>query len=326
MTWHLHIGASARGGSGGWAWRALDPDGRPHQDAGAEPGASAWRMRLRGAAEGLAALPAGADVVVHTTDDTTIQLATSWIEGWARRGWRKADGKPVDEADVVAALHAALTARRVRWTSVARTDPHHKAAHDAARAALDALPAGAGSALGSASGPGGAVAPTDRPLLAYTDGGCRGNPGPGGWGSVLVHVPTGTTRIARGGEPHTTNNRMELMGILRTLEALSRPSAVEIRTDSKFCIDALTKWMPGWKRKGWKKADKEPPANLDVLQALDTALADHDVRFTWVPGHAGEPGNELADRLTNEAMDALAAGRDPESLVRAETAPFRIGG
>ena len=161
-------------------------------------------------------------------------------------------------------------------------------------------------------------------VLAYTDGGCRGNPGPGGWGFALLHLPTGTTLVQRGGEPHTTNNRMEYTAALRVLQALKDGSHVEIRTDSRLLVQTVTQWMAGWKRRGWKKGDKKPVANLDLVQALDTELQRVHAQFTWVKGHVGEPGNELADSLTNDAMDALAAGLDPEHAQRRDSLPFAV--
>ncbi|MEZ4320899.1 MAG: ribonuclease H [Myxococcota bacterium] len=164
----------------------------------------------------------------------------------------------------------------------------------------------------------------DVEVVAWTDGGSRTNPGPSGWGVVLVHLGTGGTLTMRGGEPVATNNRMELTAIAEALSALKRRTRVEIRTDSRFAISVCEDWRHGWKRRGWMRASGEPPVNLDVIQRLDGLVDRHDVRFTWVPGHSGEPGNERADALCNEAIDAVLANRDPSLNERSDRAPFTI--
>jgi ribonuclease HI len=142
-------------------------------------------------------------------------------------------------------------------------------------------------------------------LFAYTDGACSGNPGPGGWGVLLRAVDEG--RILRerelsGGEALTTNNRMELMAAIAALEALSRASRITIVTDSAYVKGGVTGWIHGWKRNGWKTADRKPVKNVDLWQRLDAARADHDVTWEWVKGHAGHPENERADELARAGM------------------------
>jgi ribonuclease HI len=139
----------------------------------------------------------------------------------------------------------------------------------------------------------------------WTDGACSGNPGPGGWGVVLVAM--GKQRELSGSEPETTNNRMELMAAIKGLEALKRPCAVEIHTDSEYLKNGVTTWIHGWKRNGWKTADKKPVKNTDLWQTLDEAIKPHQITWTWVKGHAGDPMNERCDELARAAIAQMKA-------------------
>ncbi len=134
----------------------------------------------------------------------------------------------------------------------------------------------------------------------FTDGACSGNPGPGGWGAVLRY--RGIERELNGGEPATTNNRMELTAAIQALESLKRPMAVRLHTDSTYLRDGITKWLPGWKRKGWLTADRKPVKNVDLWQRLEAAMAPHRIEWHWVRGHAGHPENERADALAREGL------------------------
>ncbi|MGB1068741.1 MAG: ribonuclease HI [Henriciella sp.] len=137
----------------------------------------------------------------------------------------------------------------------------------------------------------------------WTDGACSGNPGPGGWGALLV--TEGHRKELYGAASDTTNNRMELMAAIEALNALKKPSQVKLYTDSTYVKDGLTKWINSWKRNGWKTAAKKPVKNKDLWQALENATARHDISWVWVKGHAGEEGNEIADGLARKgAMEA----------------------
>lgn len=139
------------------------------------------------------------------------------------------------------------------------------------------------------------------PITIYTDGACRGNPGPGGWGALLI---AGDHRKeVCGGESDTTNNRMELTAAIEALKLLKRPSTVSLYTDSVYVRSGILEWMAGWKRRGWKTAAKKPVKNRDLWQALDEAAARHEIEWHWVRGHAGDPGNERADELANLGLD-----------------------
>ena len=137
-------------------------------------------------------------------------------------------------------------------------------------------------------------------LVIFTDGACSGNPGPGGWGAILQFGEH--RKELKGGESDTTNNRMELLAAISALEALKRPSAVDLYTDSNYVKNGITTWIHGWKRNGWRTADKKPVKNAELWQRLEAALGDHDVKWHWVKGHAGHPENERADELAREGM------------------------
>ncbi len=141
-------------------------------------------------------------------------------------------------------------------------------------------------------------------VTIYTDGACKGNPGPGGWGALLI--ADGVERELFGGEAFTTNNRMELMAVIQGLSALKRPCNVTLYLDSEYVRKGITEWVKGWKARGWKTASKQPVKNVDLWQTLDTLVAEseHRIDWRWVKGHAGDPGNERADGLANRGVPA----------------------
>lgn len=149
----------------------------------------------------------------------------------------------------------------------------------------------------------------DLPFVQlFSDGACRGNPGPGGWAFILRHPATGSEKEGSGGEPLTTNNQMELMAVIAGLEALKSRSSVEVITDSSYVARGSSEWLPGWKKNGWRRREKntwKPVKNLELWQRLDQLFAAHNVRFTWIKGHAGHPENERCDELAvAAALDA----------------------
>ncbi|EAR20535.1 ribonuclease HI [Nitrococcus mobilis] len=145
------------------------------------------------------------------------------------------------------------------------------------------------------------------PVEIYTDGACRGNPGPGGWGAVLRYG--GHEKSLCGGATQTTNNRMELTAAIQALESLKRPCRVVLTTDSQYLRRGITEWLPNWKRRGWRTAERKPVKNADLWQRLDMLAARHEVDWRWVRGHNGHPGNEQADRLANQGIDEMLARR-----------------
>jgi ribonuclease HI len=137
----------------------------------------------------------------------------------------------------------------------------------------------------------------------FTDGACRGNPGKGGWGVLLRYGDA--EKQLYGGDPETTNNKMELTAVIRGLEALKKSSQVIITTDSRYVLEGITEWLPGWKKRHWKTAGKKPVKNQELWQRLDELVNRHDIEWHWVKGHSGHPENELADQLANQGIDEL---------------------
>ncbi len=142
-----------------------------------------------------------------------------------------------------------------------------------------------------------------EPVIIYTDGACRGNPGVGGWGCILNYKDK--VKELYGGDKDTTNNRMELMAAIQALEALKKPCTVQLNSDSTYLLKGITEWMPNWKKRGWKTANRHPVKNVDLWQRLDAAIAQHVIEWQWIKGHSGDAGNDRADTLANLGIDSL---------------------
>ena len=140
-------------------------------------------------------------------------------------------------------------------------------------------------------------------VMIYTDGACRGNPGPGGWGALLRF--NGHEKQLSGGEHQTTNNRMEMTAVIKALEQLKRPCRIILTTDSRYVIQGITEWLPGWKRRQWRNAAGKPVLNVDLWKRLEDQVSQHEIQWQWVKGHSGHPENELADALANRGIDEL---------------------
>jgi ribonuclease HI len=154
----------------------------------------------------------------------------------------------------------------------------------------------------------GTDADAKKPLVElHTDGACSGNPGPGGWAYVLIHNASGKRREKSGAELETTNNRMELQAVIEGLSALTRPSSVDLYSDSQYVLKGLREWMAGWKQKGWRTADKKPVKNRELWEQLDELKSNHEIRFHWIKGHNEHPENERCDQMAVAAREAIVA-------------------
>ena len=151
-----------------------------------------------------------------------------------------------------------------------------------------------------------------KKVTIYTDGACKGNPGPGGWGVLFQY--NGTQKKLSGGEPLTTNNRMEMMAAISALETLREACEITLFTDSKYVMQGLTEWLAGWKARGWRTASKQPVKNQDLWERLDAAVQRHKIDWRWVKGHAGDAGNEMADQLANQGIEHMQAARAAENV------------
>lgn len=318
MSQVLRVSSSAFQGNVGWAW-SLGEAG----DAGAFVGGTAYRGALHAAVEGLREVPAGTALEVKTSNDTLHGVATEWMASWRERDWIKKGG--IKHLDLVKQLSAEDARLTLTWTLCTSSEPDFKPLKAQAQAARKTLPAPDPTEPASpVAGAAGVVQPTAQRILAYTDGGCRRNPGGvGGWGMLLIDTRSGASLERWGGHDDTTNNRMEMQAAIEVLTTLKGEGrAVEIRTDSKYLCDVASKWLAGWKRRGWTRGDGEPVANVDLVQQIDALQSRHRVVWTWVRGHHGEPGNEHVDALCNRAMDAVAAGTPASGETRFAESPI----
>ena len=320
MTTTLYIAGSARGKAGGWTYTLKSPDRAEHIETGSTWNATSPRMELLALVKGLEAVPSGALEVVLSSE-ALLRTATEWMPGWRANGWKKKSGS-IRNLDLVQQLATHIDRLHITWTlSEGKIEPLDAARKRAREAVAEADPP---KTVGPAPVTG-TVGPSEKRLVAYTDGGCRGNPGIGGWGFLLIDTRSGAALSRRGGEAETTNNRMEMMAAIEAMSALSRPDQqLEIRTDSRYLCDVATTWMQNWKRRDWKRKTGEPVKNVDLVQRIDALQNQHQVTWTWVRGHAGEPGNEFADHLTNAAMDDVSGGRTGTDEQRYPASPITV--
>ena len=325
----VYVAGSGHGNGVGWAAQVRRGGRVIGGDDGFDAGGTPYRGELLAVLAGLRAVT-GSRATVVCANQNIIQTATQWMHGWRKRGWRKKTKGGIEHLELVQALAELDDRMTLRWQRADPNDPAFKDVKEAAQSVPGKAAGSTGTTRSTTKTTAEvvsniAVAPSPVRLVAYTDGGCRGNPGPGGWGFLLIDTGSGSALERRAGAPNTTNNRMEMMAAIQTLLALKQPGqAIEIRTDSAYLINLASKWMAGWKRRGWKRKGNEPVKNVDLVQQLDGLLAQHRVTWRKVPGHAGEPGNEWADRLTNEAMDGVQSGGDGASTVRHARSPVGV--
>lgn len=348
----LFLGASQPEARTGYAWALIDAHGNGvAQGAGCLEG-TPHRGELMALIEGLrrARDASIVSLAVHTNNDNVRQTGETWIHAWRARGWKRKGG--IKHLDLVRQV-AELLHDGIRWRRAEPGATTERLRALAREAALTMAPTEAPAPTQQLGLP--TLAPTqqlgrptlasnerkrsetaERPepeatavsavpeLIAYTDGGCRGNPGLGGWGMLLIHVTSGRALARRGGESDTTNNRMELQAVIEALRALKRGSRIEIRSDSTYVRNVCSRWLPAWKARGWRKKDGEPIKNLDQIKQLDALLAQHRVSWQWVRGHSGEPGNEYVDELANRAMDNIHAGGHGRDEIRYDMSPIEV--
>jgi ribonuclease HI len=308
----------AGSGKGGWAF-ALHVDGQVVAvDSGGRAGASSWAMMCEALIAAVHKLPAGQTLVLARNDAfhalvhrivagdkvTKSQASRRLIEALEHK--RDSGAHPPGQGKALDLVCA----------DIEKTEPDYKTVKEAAMAAApppgsekEAAPLGEVPKL------------ADTQVWIWTDGGCRQAAGVGGWGTMIVHAASGATLELWGGTRDTTNNRMEMMAVIEGLDALQQPTHVELRVDSTYVRNVATKWAHAWKQNGWRKRDGEPVKNQDLVAELDRALTPHKVVWTWVKGHAGEPGNTRVDGLCGRAMEALLRGEEPAGQERHKVCP-----
>lgn len=300
----------AGSGKGGWAF-ALHVGGKVvAEGSGGRAGASSWAMMCEALIAAVPKLPPGQTLVLARNDAFHALVH------------RIVAGDKVKKSEASRRLIEALEHKRdssaldLVCADIERSEPDYKSVKEAAMAAApppgtekEAAPLGEVPKL------------ADTQVWIWTDGGCRQAAGVGGWGTMIVHAASGATLELWGGTRETTNNRMEMMAVIQGLDALQRPTHVELRVDSTYVRNVATKWAHAWKQNGWRKRDGEPVKNQDLVAELDRALTRHKVVWTWVKGHAGEPGNTRVDGLCGRAMEALLRGEDPAGTERHKACP-----
>lgn len=297
---------SGNPGPGGWGALIIN-DGQEIELYGGEADSTNNRMELMGAIEALNSLDGPSNVVLNTDSTYVKDGLTKWIHGWKKNGWKTAAKKPVKNKDLWQALEEACKRHQIEWKWVkghAGNEGNERADGLAVKGSREAagqsVTEEASTSVEPSSTPQ-AVTPnkvskvSSDQIQIWTDGACSGNPGPGGWGALIIK--NGEETELYDGASDTTNNRMELMGAIEALNSLDDPSNVVLNTDSTYVKDGLTKWIHGWKKNGWKTAAKKPVKNQDLWQALDEACKRHQIEWKWVKGHAGDEGNERADSL-----------------------------
>ena len=322
MSTTLYIAGTARQRAGGWAF-ILEEGGKTiRSDSGGAWDVTSPRMDLTALVTGLDSVQDGG-VEVVLTSDALLRTAVEWMPKWRAARWKRKKGGAIRNLDLVKRLATHTDRLVVRWQLSNGKETLLQDAKEMARAAGAKVDRPAPEP--SAPPVTGTVGPSEKRLVAYTDGGCRGNPGVGGWGFLMVDTRSGAALSKRGGARETTNNRMEMQAAIEAMAALNRPGmSLEIRTDSRYLRDVATSWLRGWKKNNWKKKTGQPIKNVDLVQRIDILQNKHDVTWTWVKGHAGEPGNEFADHLTNAAMDEVRGGKSGIAEQRYKVSPIRI--
>lgn len=330
----LHLAGSQSLRGSGWGVVLRAPGGELlARSSGGEPGATSYRMELVALLRGLASVPSGTPrICIRMANHTLASICSSFIRSGVLP--RKAR-----YPDLMRELRPLLTPFDARWVDTGRNDrdARDKEAKTLAQASAIRRQVARPDAVGGDDAPPSSTAEDEDPpmqaesararVIAFTDGGCRGNPGLGGWGFLVVDTRTHAALERRGGERHTTNNRMEMTAAIRALEAVKREGElVEVRSDSQYLVNMCSRWIGAWKARGWRRKGKAEILNLDLVQRLDALMARHDVRWTWVRGHAGNRGNEHVDRLANQAMDlmACAGASDAEKRYGPGQSPIRV--
>lgn len=299
-------------GKGGWAFGLYEAGTLTTQDSGGRPGARSWAMLCEALVQALPHLPDG-PVTLYVRNEAFVGVIDKVGAG------ERVKTTPASRR-LVQALEQHRERLRFACAHIDRKDPLYAPIKEAAVQAAPEPDAKAEPPPLPDLPP---LQPTE--LWIWTDGGCRLKPdGIGGWGALIVHAGSGASLELWGGEPGSTNNRMELSAVIHALNSLSRPAHIELRVDSTYVRNVATKWGAKWKRYGWKKLDGEPVANQDLVIALDQALSRHRVHWTWVKGHAGEPGNTRADALCLRAMDAQERGEPHAGQTRMQTCPIQL--